>query len=349
MVMRRFKEALLRMVRDPLGAHHPCLDWIQVEVTTRCNAACVYCPQRRFLREWKSRDMSMDTFRRLLPAFQNARFVHLQGWGEPLLNPDLFHMIREAKQKGCQVGTTTNAVLWTDEISDLMVELGVDLVAFSLAGTDETQDLVRCGTRVRDVREAIRSLNHAKQRHGADRPSIHLAYMVLRSGLEDATRLPDFLDGLGVDEVVMSTLDFVPSEELESETLIPQKHHEYENIRSVFAQAAEEGKKRGLSLHFRLQAPGKKRSTCTENVLNALVVSATGDVCPCVFAGLPLRTQRDKNVEVQEARKRLCFGNVNAQFLMEIWQSAAYKEFRHAHERGQPPLLCAGCPKLFLE
>jgi len=291
----------------------------------------------------------MDTFRKLLPAFRNARFVHLQGWGEPLLNPDLFQMVREAKKAGCRIGTTTNAVLWTEEISNRMVELGVNLVAFSLAGTDETQDLVRCGTRVADVCEAIRSLNRAREKHGSGTPSIHLAYMVLRSRLGDVNRLPDLLDGLGVDEVVMSTLDFVPSEELESETLIPKNQAEYENIRSVLSQAVEAGKRRGLTIHFRLQAPGKKRPTCTENILNAFVVSVTGDVCSCVYATLPLRARSNKNDESKGARKQLCFGNVNGQSLEEIWQSSDYKAFRHAHESGKPSLFCSECPKLLLE
>ena len=165
----------------------------------------------------------------------------------------------------------------------------MDVVAFSLAGTDETQDLVWCGTRLADVCEAIRSLNRAREKRGSGAPSIHLAYMVLRSGLEDVKRLPDLLEDLGVDEVVMSTLDFVPSEELESETLIPSNQAEYESIRSVLSQAVEEGKRRGLTIHFRLQAPGKKRPTCTENILNAFVVSVTGDVCSCVSTSLPLR------------------------------------------------------------
>ena len=100
------------MLGVPSGAQQPSFDWIQVEVTTQCNAACMgtpSCPHRGFRREWKSRNMSMDTFRKLLPAFRNARFVHLQGWGEPLLNPDLFQMVREAKKVGCRVGTTSNA------------------------------------------------------------------------------------------------------------------------------------------------------------------------------------------------------------------------------------------------
>ncbi len=345
--MNKFLEAILRQLSVISGIQQPSFDWIQVEVTTRCNAACVYCPYRVFRHEWKPLNMTMDTFRKLLPALRNSRFVHLQGWGEPLLNPDLFEMIREAKNVGCKVGTTSNAILWTEDVSKRMVELGVDLVAFSLVGTDEKQDLIRCGTHLSDVLEAIRSLKRAKQEYGSDTPSIHVAYMVLRSGLEEAKRLPDLLDGLGVDEVVLSTLDFVPSDELAGETLIPKDQAEYEHIRSVLSDAVEACKRRGLAMHFRLQAPGEKHPTCTENVLKSFVVSVTGEVCACVYTNLPVLEQTGLKGALNAVRKQLCFGNVNEQSLAEIWDSPSYKEFRRSHESGETSLLCAECPKLF--
>jgi MoaA/NifB/PqqE/SkfB family radical SAM enzyme len=347
--MKKFGETILRYLGAIAGLQQQSFDWIQVEVTTRCNAACVYCPYRVFRGEWKPLNMTMDTFRKLLPALPSARFVHLQGWGEPLLNPDLFEMIREAKAAGCRVGTTSNANLWTDEISERIVELGVDLVAFSLAGPDEKQDLIRCGTHLTNVLNAIRSINRAKQEHGSTTPSIHIAYMVLRSGLDEVKRLPDLLDGLDVDEVVLSTLDFLPSEELAGETLIPKDHAEYEHIRSVLSDAVELGEKRGLAMHFRLQAPGEKHPTCTENVLKSFVVSVTGEVCACVYTNLPVLEQTGLKGALNAVRKQLCFGNVNEQSVAEIWQSPAYKEFRRSHERGEASLLCAECPKLFLE
>ena len=89
----------------------PRLDWIQVEVTSYCNAACVYCPHTVYQGHWASRHLPLTTFAKLLPALARARLVYLQGWGEPLLHPDFFNMVALAKQAGCRVGTTTNGML----------------------------------------------------------------------------------------------------------------------------------------------------------------------------------------------------------------------------------------------
>ncbi len=40
--------------------------------------------------------MSLATFQRLAPAFRLAKFVHLQGWGEPLLHADALRMVEMA-------------------------------------------------------------------------------------------------------------------------------------------------------------------------------------------------------------------------------------------------------------
>ena len=219
----------------------PKLDWLQIAVTSHCNASCAYCPHTIYRRHWQSRHLSLITFQRLLPDLKKVNLVHLQGWGEPFLNPDFFAFVSLAKQAGCQVGTTTNATLLTEATITRIVESGIDILAFSLAGIGETHDTWRQGTSYRQVLEAIRSLQDCKRRMGKDTPRVHIAYMLLRSGLPDLEKLPGELQGLGISQVVISTLDLVAAPELEKESLALVSDHEGAEINRRLEEVAAAG------------------------------------------------------------------------------------------------------------
>ena len=103
-----------------LGVRRP-FDCLQVEVTSRCPGRCTYCPQTVLRQQWLARDMDWDTFVPLWPLMRRASRVHLQGWGEPLLNPLFFDMVALARKAGCDVSTTTSGLLMTPELARRIV------------------------------------------------------------------------------------------------------------------------------------------------------------------------------------------------------------------------------------
>jgi MoaA/NifB/PqqE/SkfB family radical SAM enzyme len=326
----------------------PKLDWIQVEVSSYCNAACVYCPNAIYRREsWLKRHLPLATFQKLLPAFAKTWLVYLQGWGEPFLNPDFFEMVRLAKKAGCRVATTTNGMLLDAEKINRLVQYGMDVVAFSLAGVDEKNDAVRKGTCLERVLEAIQALNQAKKKLGAAQPAIHIAYMLLRSGLEDVEKLPAFLQGLGISQVVLSTLDFVADSELADEALAPATMLEYDELRSRLNTVAAAGESYGLDIYYQLAAPGQRCQGCTENVLRSLFVSADGSVSPCVFTHVPVSRTSFIAGGVKRPYQSLTFGNIGEQPLEVIWRQKAYAAFRRSFQTGRLVALCRDCPKLY--
>ncbi|MEW6348551.1 MAG: radical SAM protein [Thermodesulfobacteriota bacterium] len=318
----------------------PHLDWIQVEVTTHCNARCTYCPNWVLRGNRHPGHMDIEVFRRLAKSFPWTEMVHLQGWGEPLLHPDFFEMARIAKKASCRIGTTTNGTLCTAEACERLVEVGFDTVAFSLAGTDDRQDEIRGGARIESVLRAIEILHRTKVLRDSRTPAVHIAYLALRSRLQDVVELPRLLEGMGVSQVVISTLDLVPHDGLASETLAPEGPEEEAGFLSVLEHAASEGRKRGVDVHYRLASHTRKIGYCTEHVTNAVVVSADGSVWPCVFANVAVRPTPDA--------PSFRFGNVGDKSLSEIWATGEYRAFRDAHERRNPPDRCLLCPKMVM-
>jgi len=256
-------------------------------------------------------------------------------------------MAAMAKGAGCRVGTTTNGMLLTPERIEKILETGLDIVAFSLAGTDQRNDAIRKGTRLAVVLKAIASLGEAKERRGSPRPEVHIAYMLLRSGLDDLERLPDLLRGSGVAHVVISTLDFVPDPGLQAEALLPATREEFDAIRSRLDAVADQARCHGIGVHYRLGLRGERRPLCTENVQRALCVSAKGIVTPCVYTNLP-GARGGPGTQGRGIRDDLAFGDIHEEALVEIWQKDEYKAFRRSFQVGNLAPPCSTCPKLSL-
>ena len=146
----------------------PKLDWVQVEVTTHCNAACIYCPHTLLASHWTNEHMPIELLHKLIPFLRHTDLVYLQGWGEPLLNEDLFEMVRICKCRGKQVGFTTNGMLLTEDTIRTLVDLQLDIVGISLAGTTATtHNRIRRGTdfeRIISHLELLRKVKAEKKR-----------------------------------------------------------------------------------------------------------------------------------------------------------------------------------------
>jgi uncharacterized radical SAM superfamily Fe-S cluster-containing enzyme len=153
------------------------LEWMQIEVTTRCNASCYYCPRTTYRNCWDNRDLSFENFKTLLPIIAYTKMVHLQGWGEPFLHPHLFEMIVLAKKTGCKVGTTTNGMLLNRRRIDQLVKSGIDHVAFSLTGIGEKNDQVVTERNSHGYFRLFPILPRKKRRCGLRRrPSVSLIF-----------------------------------------------------------------------------------------------------------------------------------------------------------------------------
>jgi MoaA/NifB/PqqE/SkfB family radical SAM enzyme len=325
----------------------PTFDWIQVEITTYCNAACIYCPRTIYKNSWRDRHLPLDLFLKIKSAFPKTKHLHLQGWGEPFLNPDFFTMASIAKKEGLQIGTTTNGTLLDQEKNVRLIDAGLDILAFSLAGTNEqSNDRIRKGTRLIQVLKAIEILENEKIKRGSRTPAIHVAYLVLRSTINEMEKLPRLLEGKGVSQVMISTLDFVASEELQSEVIRPSSEKEYLETESFFLSVAKEGERRGLPVHYYIPPVNRESRYCTENVQRAFCIAADGALTPCVFTNLPVGDEFQYLSDEKRPCQRNIMGNLQTQSPLDIWSRKPYKKFRNSFSGRDLAPVCRGCPKL---
>ncbi len=323
---------------DFLGVRRP-FDCVQVEVSSRCPARCTYCPHTVLADRWQSRDMAIGTFERLWPLMRASARVHLQGWGEPLLNPAFFDMAALARRAGCAVSTTTCGLRMDEGTARRLVDSGIDIVAFSLTGTDAASNAARRGADFERVAAAVAGLQAVRRARMGVHLEIHIAYLMLASGMEAVAGLPALARRLGVHAVVVSTLDTLPEPGLAPEAIGPHETEKRARAAALLAEAAAEAKRLGVGFDWSLADPAAPGTGCRENIARSVFVSADGAMSPCVYVNLP--------VHGPDPRRRV-FGNVNAEDPLSIWEGEAFRRFRERLSCGDADPACRGCPKRFM-
>jgi MoaA/NifB/PqqE/SkfB family radical SAM enzyme len=318
-----------------LGARRP-FDCIQVEVTSRCPNRCTYCPQTVLRDKWQKHDLDWDAFTRLWPLMRRTRRVHLQGWGEPLLNPLFFDMVALARKAGCSVSTTTSGLTMTPELAKNIVNSGLDILAFSLAGTDPVSNSSRQGIHFERVCEAISLLQTVRRELVGVHLEVHIAYLLLASSIDAVSRLPELMKRLGVHAAVVSTLDYVPSAGLAAEAIAPDDTPKLARVKAVLKEAAASARESDMEFHYELPDKDAPGNDCSENISRYLFVSADGSVSPCVYVNMP--------VDPDDPNRRV-FGNIREQDPLEIWEIEAFRSFRERLAQGDPDIPCRSCPK----
>ena len=327
----------------------PLTNWVQIEISTLCPASCTYCPHTVLKQNWRDENMTLETFKKILPALSRTQLAYLQGWGEPFCHPHIFEMIRLAKRRGCKVGTSTNGTLLDQNRLDRLLEEKLDLIAFSLAGCGDFNDRVRRGTHIDQILRHIDYLKTEKEKRGINYPEIHIAYLLLKSGMPELDQLPALLKDRGVAQVVISTLDFVPSAEIADEIVAPATAGEYDALTARLETVAVELARSGIRLHYHLRHPDRPPGGCTENIQRSFFVAADGSVSPCVFRSLPVEETRSSGPDKTGGYHRLVFGNVNRETPARIWKSKNYRQFREAFTSGETDVVCRACPKLYMD
>jgi len=165
--------------------------------------------------------MAPETFTRLLPHLSAADLVYLQGWGEPLLHPDFWSMVRRLEEVGTRVGFTTNGVLLNAANRRALLESSVEIVGVSLAGaTTATHDRFRGGCPLSVLDENLLALKEAREVTGLERPRLHLAFLLLADNLDE---LPDAVSlgrRWGANEMVVSQLSLVLDGKMEEQSIL---------------------------------------------------------------------------------------------------------------------------------
>ena len=267
------------------------INQIELELTTRCNAACPQCVRNHYGgRTWPTLplvDLDFDTIiQRLEPVLEPGMLVRLCGtYGDPIMYRRVLDLVKWLVNQQVEVAINTNASLrtpeWWGDLADVLQDSGK--VYFGIDGLDDTHHLHRRRTNFHRIIRNLKAFNTAGG-HSV------WSFIIFRHNQHQVESARALSQDLGCqDFAVKSTSRFVDKKhQLQTRTpvmdlndrieywLEPTDHPAYINqgFNDVLAISQQVGYDRYLK-HNKIR--------CQAQHTGLIVISAEGYVLPCGF------------------------------------------------------------------
>ena len=176
--------------------------FLTFEATNVCNLHCPYC-FTGIGEVGRERSMlPMDVYSRLLDDLGDyALQLDFYNWGEPLLNKNIYEMIRMAADRGLSTVISTNfSVPFDEERAEKLVRSGLAAIGAGVDGArQQSLEQYRVGADFEKVMRNIKLLVDAKRRLGSETPRVVWSFHVFdwnRHEIEEARAMARAL-GIG--------------------------------------------------------------------------------------------------------------------------------------------------------
>lgn len=259
---------------------------IQIEPTNFCNLDCITCPRSQMIKN--PENMSLDSFKKIVDEISPAK-ITLSGLGEPLINPQLFDMIRYSERLSISVNVTTNGTLIGKQMDEI-AESGLSLLSVSIdAANKETYKKIRRSSDFHEIIDSIKELIKLRGNQKRQHPYVRTHFVIQKENFSEIEEFIELNYNLGVDAIYFQPLDLSAMKD-RRDFLIGQITFEEVHERLKAAKAV--GKRLGITTNlgelisnFRLywkkySFQKIKKRKCILPWFSAYI-KVDGSVCPC--------------------------------------------------------------------
>jgi MoaA/NifB/PqqE/SkfB family radical SAM enzyme len=215
----------------------------------------------------------------------------------------------------------------TDDKIRTLVDLQLDIVAVSLAGTTATtHNQIRKGTDFSQIVSHLERLGTIKTEKNSQAPAVHLAYLMLRSNFHELKEILPLARRVEAKQVVASNLALIVDPSLADEALFHDAEgmNEYQN---TLDEIKEDASRENITFDYHGPNLDTDSLRCRENVHRACVINVEGEVVPCVFTNPVLSSHYIFQGESLPLRS-MSFGNIQNESLTHVWNKQEYAAFR---------------------
>lgn len=331
---------------------------VYVEPTNLCNLNCRTCVRNAW--EEPLGRMSEAIFNRFMEGirqFDNPPTIFFGGLGEPLFHPQIIEMVAEAKQAGCRVELITNGTLLAGQLSQGLVEAGLDLLWVSLDGADpDSYADVRLGAALPQIIQNVESFHALRRTIDNGKPEIGIAFVAMRRNIGELPAVLRLSTRLRASRISISNV--LPyTQELCGQVLYSRVLGEIRNAPSPWVpsldlpkidanEATREAlhyiRRGGYNLSYNGDYLGRGIDRCPFIEGGATAISWDGSLSPC----LPLMHDHDCFLDERRRHsRRYVVGNLAEHSLDELWVRPDYVSFRRRVQEFDfsPCASCGGC------
>ncbi len=174
---------------------------MKIESTNICNTHCQLCPTGIGLKGRPKGKMGFEQFKALIDQLKGSLYVlDLSMWGDPLIVPDIYRMVRYAHDAGIWTYLSSNLHAFKPGKgqAEAIVESGLDMLTCSLHGASQaTYELYQPGKTFAESVEKVRLLVATRDRLGSATPAIQLNFVVTRHNEHEKAAFQRLADDLG--------------------------------------------------------------------------------------------------------------------------------------------------------
>lgn len=315
---------------------------LNLELSYACNLHCWMCP--RSLPTQEQGFLPLQLFERIKPALSRFRYIHLSGFGEPLLYPRLPEIVGASKAAGCHTSFTTNGTLLNREMSKDLLRQGIDAINVSIdAGSAQTYERVRGAGRFAQVIDNLRQLQELRRRMDV-RVELQWVFLMMISTIGELPNAVRLAAELGFARLVAKHMETAISREDLAEALFntaiaPDLDADTNSRFREYVDAARwEAKQRDIALVVHPRRYGID-GTCLAQPLKSLFVDFEGNLSACCY----LNVRNVRPYMNQQPADTGVIGNIAEHSLDELLQHPKHLAFVRQWQQAEIPAVCKGC------
>ena len=300
----------------------------EIAITYRCNLKCSFCYAGCNCTTnpvGSNEEMSGEEIKKILwKIFHQSKVpsVSFTG-GEPTLRPELFELIKYAKELGMRANLISNGINIMEKYAKKLADSGLDSAQISLEGiTPDTHDSI---VKYKGAYQKSIAAYQSLKKQGI---FTHTNTTITKANIDECLQFPEFTKNvLKNDKFSMNLIIPTGSASLNDELVI-----KYSEIGKYLEQISENSQKMGIDFMWYSPVPmcmfntilnglGNKGCSACDGLIS---IGANGDILPCASF--------DDSV-----------GNLLQSNFEEIWQSKKSSDYRR---KKLAPDVCQKCENL---